>query len=344
MPMSIHQPLHLIALCSGEPAGIGPDLCLMQALNYEDELATHQKIILLGDPLLLAKRAQLLGLDLNITEVDDSYYFDSTQPQKNNCLFVKAIHCPAPVNVGTLNTRNSQYVIDILDEAISGCLSGKYKAMVTAPVQKSVIHQAGIPFTGHTEYLAEKTNTAKVVMMLASPSLKVTLATTHLPLRDVADAITQESLTDIIHIIQRDLKQYFGLTKPKLLVCGLNPHAGEDGLLGHEEAEIITPCLNKLRAEDIDLIGPLPADMLFTEKVLSQGDAVLAMYHDQGLPVLKHQGFGQSANITLGLPIIRTSVDHGTALDLAGTGTVNLGSLHTATQMAFLMTASRQST
>ncbi|MCK5880352.1 MAG: 4-hydroxythreonine-4-phosphate dehydrogenase PdxA, partial [Sinobacterium sp.] len=288
----------------------------------------------------LSERAALLKIDISITCIDDSYVFDTSSVQSNRTLLVRAIHCCNHVTAAQLDTANSQYVINILDEAIEGCQSGKYQAMVTAPVQKSIIHQAGIPFTGHTEYLADKTHTPKVVMMLASTKLKVTLATTHLPLRDVADAITQESLDKIIRIIHHDLKHYFGLDNPKILVCGLNPHAGEDGLLGQEEIEVITPCLNTLRKEGFELIGPLPADTLFTEKVLSQGDAVLAMYHDQGLPVLKYQGFGESANITLGLPIIRTSVDHGTALDLAGLGTANQGSLNTATQMAFFMAGS----
>ena len=334
--------LEVIALCSGEPAGIGPDLCLTQSLSYSGQLAKHQKIIVLGDPILLKARAEQLQLDVIIHTIDEHYRFDTTQTQSNNQLLVKAIHCPSPVIPGTLNTDNSHYVINIIDEAITGCQSGKYQAMVTAPVQKSVIHQAGIPFTGHTEYLAEKTNTSKVVMMLASPNLKVTLATTHLPLRDVADAITSESLSEIIRIIHHDLNTHFGIKDPTLLVCGLNPHAGEDGLLGREEIEVITPCLNALREQGINLIGPLPADTLFTEKVLQQGDAVLAMYHDQGLPVLKFQGFGESANITLGLPIIRTSVDHGTALDLAGKGIANQGSLDTATNMAFLMAANHK--
>ena len=333
---------NIIALCSGEPAGIGPDLCVLQAQQYSQNLNAYQKIIVLGDPQVLADRAKALNVNLSITLVDNDFQWDYSKPQVNQQLFVKPIYCQETVEPAKLNIRNSSYVISILDEAISGCQSGQYHAMVTAPVQKSAIHQAGIPFTGHTEYLADKTNTKQVVMMLVSPTMKVTLATTHLPLKDVADAITKESLTDIIHIINHDLKYYFGIDTPRLLVCGLNPHAGEDGVLGQEEIDTITPCLNSLREQGLKIIGPLPADTLFTSKVLKQGDAVLAMYHDQGLPVLKYQGFGESANVTLGLPIIRTSVDHGTALDLAATGQVNLGSLNTATQMAFLMAESSQ--
>ncbi len=331
-----------IALCTGEPAGIGPDLAILQCVeHYRANNKQNQRIVCLGDPELLRQRARSLKQDINI-EIFDAHKTPA-QSNRANYLLVKPIAGLKLESAHQLNPLNSQYVLNILNDAIQGCQSSQYDAMVTAPVQKSVINEAGIPFTGHTEYLAEKTGTDKVVMMLATRQMKVTLATTHLPLKDVATAITQDSLSQTIRIIQKDLRQYFGLAQPRLLVCGLNPHAGEDGHLGMEEIETITPCLNQLREQGFELIGPLPADTLFTEKVLTQGDAVLAMYHDQGLPVLKFHGFGKAANITLGLPIIRTSVDHGTAIDLVGTGNINLGSLTTATEIAFEMANKRVS-
>ena len=247
-----------------------------------------------------------------------------------------------PCQPGTLDQRNATYVLDTLRLAGEGCLAGHFSAVVTAPVHKGIINDAGVPFSGHTEFFAELTHTEQVVMMLACPGLRVALATTHLPLRAVADAITPSLLERVIGILQADLISKFGITAPRILVCGLNPHAGEDGHLGREELDIIIPTLNRLRAQGMDLVGPLPADTLFTPKHLDQADAVLAMYHDQGLPVLKHKGFGQAVNITLGMPIIRTSVDHGTALDLAGKGTANAGSLLVAMDTAAQMIAARR--
>ncbi|MCB1901034.1 MAG: 4-hydroxythreonine-4-phosphate dehydrogenase PdxA, partial [Rhodocyclaceae bacterium] len=252
---------------------------------------------------------------------------------------IEILHVPlrAPATAGRLDAANGPYVLDTLDCAIAGCLSGEFAGMITAPVHKGVICDAGIPFTGHTEYLAEHTGTPRVVMMLAGGGLRVALATTHLPLRAVADALTPELLEETIRILDRDLRLRFGLAAPRILVAGLNPHAGESGHMGHEEIEVIVPVLERLRGEGFRLIGPLPADTLFVPHTLAQGDAVLAMYHDQGLPVLKHASFGGGVNVTLGLPIVRTSVDHGTALDLAGTGTADAGSLITAIELAIGM-------
>jgi len=356
-------PIQCIALCTGEPAGIGPDLAVLLACDQNFKLETHQRLITLGDPALLQQRAKSLGKNIDIIELSLADLDTIKQPghplfkerkestgskenkenngnKKPNQLWVYPIKTYQDVKAGQLNKANAQYVLDILDFAIQGCQQGKFDALVTAPAQKSIINEAGIAFTGHTEYLAEQTQTEKVVMMLATQTLKVTLATTHLPLKEVADAITEKNLSQIIRIIHHDFQHYFKLAKPRILVCGLNPHAGENGHLGREEIDTIIPCLDKLRDEGINLIGPLPADTLFTEKVLSQGDVVLAMYHDQGLPVLKYQGFGQAANITLGLPIIRSSVDHGTALDLAASGNISTGSLITACQVAFEMASS----
>jgi 4-hydroxythreonine-4-phosphate dehydrogenase len=318
-----------IALCSGEPAGIGPDLALMLA-----ETGLDAEVITLGCPTLLRQRAEQLGLTINFINYDSSV---AASANKKGEVKVLALATAVPVTTGLLNPKNARYVLDILDCAIAGCLAGTFDAMLTCPVQKSVINQAGIAFSGHTEYLAEKTHSPQVVMMLASDEMRVSLATTHLPLRDVADAITGDLLESIIRIINSDLEKYFGISQPHILVAGLNPHAGESGHLGREEIDIIIPCLEKLRQQGFKLSGPLPADTLFTEKYLSNCDAVLAMYHDQGLPVLKYQGFSKSCNITLGLPIVRTSVDHGTALDLAGSGNIHTGSLFTALNNAITM-------
>jgi 4-hydroxythreonine-4-phosphate dehydrogenase len=318
-----------IALTSGEPAGIGPDLAILLASQNH-----HCEIITIGSSTLLQERAQQLNLAINIEP------FDAASPRsfnKKNILKVLNIALSEDVISGTLNSANAPYVINILDAAIAGCKTNTFDAMVTAPVQKSILNDAGIPFSGHTEYLAEQTQTKKVVMMLATSSLRVALATTHLPLRDVADAINPSLLEEVIHILHHDLQHFFGIKQPRILISGLNPHAGEGGHLGREEIDIIIPTIEKLTAEGLLLIGPLPADTLFTPKHLSNADAVLAMYHDQGLPVLKYQGFGQAANITLGLPIIRTSVDHGTALDLAGSGNIDSGSLTTAINIALEM-------
>jgi 4-hydroxythreonine-4-phosphate dehydrogenase len=304
-----------IAITSGEPAGIGPDICVLLA---QHKIAAD--ITVIGDADILAARAKQLKIDLPIKNI---------------------LHIPtaAPVIAGTLNSANSQYVLNTLASAIDGCMNGNFDAIVTAPVHKGVINGAGIAFTGHTEFFAERTNTPQVVMMLVGGGLRVALATTHLALKDVPSAITSESLEATIRILHKDLIQKFGLQAPRILVSGLNPHAGEDGYLGREEIEIINPVLAKLRAEDMQLIGALPADTLFTKKYLENADCVLAMYHDQGLPVLKHASFGRGVNMTLGLPIIRTSVDHGTALDLAGknsagTGKIVIGSMQAAVDLA----------
>lgn len=319
---------HRLALTVGEPAGIGPDLTVQLAQS-----AHSSQIVAVCDPELLKRRAALLNLPLSIKPFDET---DRT-PAKAGEIWVKAIPLSQPEVVGELNPANGRYILDTLSTAAQGCLEGEFDAMVTAPVHKGVINDAGIAFTGHTEFLEEYTDSKRVVMMLATKGLMVALVTTHLPLKDVPQAITKQRIHEITTILNQDLKQYFALPNAKILVCGLNPHAGEGGHMGMEEIEVIEPALNELREAGINLIGPLPADTLFTDKVLKQGDAVLAMYHDQGLPVLKYKGFGQAANITLGMPIIRTSVDHGTALDLAGTGTADSGSLYTAIDYAELM-------
>jgi len=246
------------------------------------------------------------------------------------------------VTAGQLDVANVQYVLQQLQQACHGCMTGEFDALVTAPVHKAIINEAGIAFSGHTEFFAKQTHTVQVVMMLATPGLRIALVTTHLPLQQVSAAITQQKLTSVIRILHHDLQTKFGIARPKISVCGLNPHAGEDGHLGLEEKLILIPVLNQLRAENLDLIGPLPADTAFTPHALAGIDAVLTMYHDQGLPVLKAQGFGQAVNITLGLPIIRTSVDHGTALELAGTGRAQADSLNYAIQVAIAMVQARR--
>ncbi|MEY8262747.1 MAG: 4-hydroxythreonine-4-phosphate dehydrogenase PdxA [Bermanella sp.] len=324
-----------LALTVGEPGGIGPDLTVMLAQRQH----SHQ-IIAICDPDLLTRRAQLLGKKLTVKIFDGL----NKQPAKAGEIWVQPIKLAQIEVPGELNKANSQYVLATLSHAAQGCLDGVYHAMVTAPVHKGIINEAGISFSGHTEFLEDYTHSERVVMMLATQGLMVALVTTHLPLKDVAAAITDSRLKQIINVLDKDLKQYFALDNANILVCGLNPHAGEGGHMGREEIDIIEPCLAQLRQQGITLTGPLPADTLFTTKVLAQGDVVLAMYHDQGLPVLKFKGFGQAANITLGLPIIRTSVDHGTALDLVGSGKANPGSLKTAIDYALHMSACRQQT
>lgn len=322
-----------LALTVGEPAGVGPDLTVQLA-----QVAHQSQIIAICDPELLTRRAQLLGLPLVIKPFDDA----NRAPAGAREIWVKPVALAATEQAGVLNPANGHYVLETLTQAAQGCLDGIFDAMVTAPVHKGVINDAGVSFTGHTEFLEEYTHSERVVMMLATKGLMVALVTTHLPLKDVPAAITPQRISQIVTVLDADLKRYFALPNANILVCGLNPHAGEGGHMGREEIEIIEPTLDALRKQGITLSGPLPADTLFTDKVLSQGDVVLAMYHDQGLPVLKFKGFGQAANITLGLPIIRTSVDHGTALDLAGTGKADSGSLHTAIHYAEHMAACRQ--
>lgn len=318
-----------IALTPGEPAGIGPDLVIALAQQPQEH-----EIVVIADPQLLRSRATQLGLPLQLREMNLQ---DPPRPGIAGELVILPVALAEPATPGKLNVRNAPYILQTLDAAINGCVAGDFAALVTGPVQKSVINDAGISFSGHTEYLADKTHTAKVVMMLATDGLRVALATTHLPLKDVPAAITADELTQVTEILQRDMQVQFGIPQPRILVCGLNPHAGEGGHLGREEIEVIEPVVESLRARGMNLIGPLPADTLFTPKYLDNADAVLAMYHDQGLPVLKYKGFGQAVNVTLGLPIIRTSVDHGTALDLAGTGKADLGSLCTALRYALAM-------
>jgi 4-hydroxythreonine-4-phosphate dehydrogenase len=312
-----------IAITTGEPAGIGPDLCVML-----DNLDVDAELVLIGDPQLLAARAAQLQ-----RHFDPPAYQPGDQPRAGH-ICVAPVSLAAPVVSGELNTANAPYVLTVLDRAIEGCLRGEFQAMVTAPVHKAVINDAGIAFTGHTEYLAEKCAAEQVVMMLAAPGLRVALVTTHLPLSQVPAAITPETLEAVLRCTHRELQQNFGVAQPRILVAGLNPHAGEGGHLGHEEQDIIEPVIGKLQREGMQLTGPLPADTLFTPPWLAQADAVVAMYHDQGLPVLKHLGFGRAVNITLGLPIVRTSVDHGTALDRAGTGNADVGSLLAAIRYA----------
>lgn len=320
------------ALTAGEPAGIGPDLCLLMAAERQPH-----PLIIIADGDLLNARARQLGLSVDLIPVDDARLPD--RPPPVNGLYVRHIPTASPVTPGQLDKNNAAYVLETLTYAAQGCLNGLFAGMITAPVHKGIINEAGIPFSGHTEFLAELTQTRQVVMMLATEGLRVALATTHLPLKDVAQRIDDALLDSVIRILHQDLQDRFGLTRPRILVCGLNPHAGEGGHLGREEIDIIQPCLERLRQEGLQLTGPLPADTLFTPKHLDQADAVLAMYHDQGLPVLKYKGFGAAVNVTLGLPIIRTSVDHGTALDLAGSGCVQKGSLAVALRTAYEMAA-----
>jgi len=320
----------VIAVTSGEPAGIGPELCLRLM-----ECPGDARLIVLCDCDLLAERASALGLTIRLRE----YHPDNAA--ETGALEVLHLPLATPAVAGKLDAANGAYVLALLDRALAGCQSGEFAAMVTAPVHKGVINEAGVHFTGHTEYLAEKTGTPLVVMMLAGNTdrgpLRVALVTTHLPLKDVAAAVTADVLEKTLRILHGDLCQKYGLKQPRILVAGLNPHAGEGGYLGREEIEIITPVLDKLRAEGMLLSGPHPADTMFTPPVLAQGDAVLAMYHDQGLTALKYATFGHGINVTLGLPIIRTSVDHGTALELAGSGRADPGSLFEAVAEATRM-------
>ncbi len=325
----------VIAVTSGEPAGIGPELCL-HLTGYTGK--AHP--VILCDRNLLAQRASQLGLNITLRD-----YFPG-QDVDRSTLDVLHIPLKSPSQAGQLDATNGRYVLDLLDRALAGCRSGEFAAMATAPVHKGIINEAGVHFTGHTEYLADETNTPLVVMMLAGNTergpLRVALATTHLPLKDVPAAITPDLLEKTIRILHADLRQKYGLTAARILVAGLNPHAGEGGYLGMEEIEVISPVLDKLRAEGMLLSGPHPADTMFTPPVLAQGDAVLAMFHDQGLTALKYATFGHGINVTLGLPIIRTSVDHGTALALAGTGKADHGSLFEAIDEAARMACTRE--
>jgi 4-hydroxythreonine-4-phosphate dehydrogenase len=304
-----------IAFTPGEPSGIGPDLAIMVA--QQDRA---RNIVAYCDPNVLKKRAKKLGLPIRLTE---------SPTTRHGELCVYPIPARESVVPGVLNADNSEYVLETLTIAGKHCLSGETDGLLTGPVHKGIINEAGVEFSGHTEFFAKLSHVSKTVMLLATDTLKVALATTHLPLSQVSKNITQDSLTQVIEIIDHDFR-YFGINKPHILVCGLNPHAGEDGHLGDEEIITISPVIQKMNAKGCHLTGPVPADTAFTADSLAGVDVVLAMYHDQGLPVLKTLGFKKSANITLGLPFFRTSVDHGTALDLAGTGNISLGSFHTA--------------
>ncbi len=315
-----------LVITPGEPAGIGPELILALAKKN----ASHELVICASLSLLKA-RAKALGLNIQFLDYDPNKL---PCPQQKGRLLVWDTPLKAAVKSGVLEQANSAYVLETLTKAAKGAITGEFAALITGPVHKGIINQAGFSFSGHTEFLAALAKVEKVVMMLATKGLRVALVTTHLPLAKVSEAITKENLIQTIRILHHDLIHQFGILSPRIYVCGLNPHAGEDGCLGHEEIETITPTLDLLRAEGMQLMGPLPADTLFQDKYLNNADAVLAMYHDQGLPVLKYKGFGQSVNITLGLPFIRTSVDHGTALDLAGTGTADTGSFWTALSYA----------
>ncbi|MFV7709284.1 4-hydroxythreonine-4-phosphate dehydrogenase PdxA [Shewanella algae] len=308
-----------IAITPGEPAGIGPDLVVQ--LAQRDWPA---ELVVCADPALLQARAKMLGLSLQLKPYQPS---QAAKPQQAGSLTIVPFPMACEPRCGVLNEQNSAYVVDTLRYAGEKNMNGEFDAVVTGPVHKGIINQAGIPFSGHTEFFAHQAGCQDVVMMLACPGLQVALVTTHIPLAYVSKAITRERLHQIIRILHQDLVNKFALDNPKIYVCGLNPHAGEDGHLGREELDVIIPALNELREQErMRIIGPLPADTLFQPKYLQDADVVLAMYHDQGLPVLKSQGFGKSVNITLGLPYIRTSVDHGTALELAGTGKADIGS------------------
>jgi len=309
------EALPTIAVTTGEPAGIGPEICTALL-----DAPAEARLVLIGDRALLERTA---GARL---------------PEEN------VLHVPlaAPVHPGRLDPANARYVLALLDAGIDGCVAGRFDALVTAPVHKGVINDAGTPFTGHTEYLAQRTGAPLPVMLLVGGGLRVALATTHLPLARVSAALTAGRLADVLRVLDADLRAKFGIAAPRILVCGLNPHAGEGGHLGREEIEVIAPTLERLRAEGLLLTGPVPADTAFLPAQVAGHDAVLAMYHDQGLPVLKHASFGEAVNVTLGLPIVRTSVDHGTALDLAGTGRADAGSLRAAVRLAAALSAARR--
>ncbi len=318
-----------IAITPGEPAGVGPELLLRIA--QQDWPAM---LVAYADPALLQQRAEALNIPIELLEVSDD---SPAQAHRPGQLFVRAVSLDSPAKSGQLDVRNAPYVVECLRTATDACRRNDCQALMTGPVQKSIINDAGIPFSGHTEYLAERCGVDKVVMMLASDAMRVALVTTHLPLSAVPDAITDTELTRTLEILHHDLRHQFGCNEPRIMVLGLNPHAGEGGHMGREEIEVIEPVLARFRQQGWQLTAPMPADTAFSPRHLQQCDAVLAMYHDQGLPVLKYQSFGQAVNITLGLPIIRTSVDHGTALDLAGSGNADPGSMATALHYAIDM-------
>ena len=314
-----------IALTCGEPAGIGPDLCLAAAAR-----PWPFPLVVIADRELLRARARQLGVEVELRD------YASAGAVEGGVGWLSVAHQPlaVPAVPGRLERANAASVVALIDRAVDGCMAGEFCAMVTAPVQKSIINEAGIPFSGHTEYIAQRTRAPLPVMMLVAGRLRVALATTHLPLRAVSDAVTSDGLLQILQILARDLRRFWGLARPRIAVCGLNPHAGEGGHLGDEEQRVIGPAIAQARALGLEVDGPMPADTLFVPRHLARYDVVLAMYHDQGLPVLKHAGFGHAVNVTLGLPIVRASVDHGTALDLAGSGRADAGSLLAAIEVA----------
>ena len=324
---------HRIAITPGEPAGIGPDIVISIA-----QRDWPVEMVVITSKALLLERAKLLSLPLTIIDYDQHA---PASPQKAGSLTVLDVELAEPSIPGTLNSANGAYVVETLRIASEKNISGEFDAIVTGPVHKGLINKAGIAFSGHTEYFANQANCTDVVMMLATEGLRVALVTTHIPLAYVAKAITAERLQKVTRILHQDLQEKFGIKSPKIYACGINPHAGEDGHLGREEIDVMEPAFAELRAVGIDIIGPLPADTIFQEKYLVEADAILAMYHDQGLPVLKYKGFGSSVNITLGLPFIRTSVDHGTALDLAGTGTADSGSFIEAMRNAINLASNK---
>ena len=325
--------LPVIALTSGEPAGIGPELCAMLSAG-----AFAGRLVVIGDERLLAERARMGGVD-----VQTRRYARGALPV-SGAMEVAHVPLGQTVRAGHLDPANARHVLAVLDRAIDGCLAGEFDAMVTAPVHKGVINDAGIAFTGHTEYLAERTHVPPAVMMLVGGGLRVALATTHLALAEVARAIRPATLKRTLRTLDQGLREQFGIARPRILVAGLNPHSGEGGHLGREEIEVIAPVVRELRAAGLELEGPLPADTIFLPERLKGADCVLAMYHDQGLPVLKYASFGGGVNVTLGLPIVRTSVDHGTALDLAGTGRADPGSLEAALRLALEIVGVRMQT
>ena len=336
--MDFNTPLPL-ALTTGEPAGIGAEVSLRAAHEWQHQRQNQSEprtpLVLVGDYDFLAATARTMALDVSLC------HYDADAPATPHALRVVHVPLRAPVAIGELNVANAPYVLDLLDTALDGIAAQRFSGIVTAPVHKGIINDAGIDFTGHTEYLADKTHTEQVVMMLAGGGMRVALATTHLPLKQVSDAITIPSLTRTLEIVLHDLKHTFNITQPRVLVTGLNPHAGEGGHMGMEEIDVIAPVIQQFQQHGHDVRGPYPADTLFQPHHLQGADAVLAMYHDQGLPVLKYASFGHGVNITLGLPIIRTSVDHGTALDLAGQHTADAGSMLAAIECAHNMVNAR---
>jgi 4-hydroxythreonine-4-phosphate dehydrogenase len=322
-----------LALTAGEPAGIGPDLCIQLAQHVQS-----CQLIIIASPELLEDRAKQLNLPVKLIDYNPQMPKAVAEP---GTLIVCSESLDTTVQAGILNSQNSKYVVNCLQRALNGCLAKEFDGVVTGPVHKGVINDAEIEFTGHTEFFADGANIDKVVMMLATDELRVALVTTHLPLSAVSAAITKQNVTQTLSIINSSFKQQFGKENPRIAVCGLNPHAGENGHMGTEEIEVISPVIEELKKNNPNISGPWPADTIFVKEKLADYDVIVAMYHDQGLPVLKHNGFGHAVNITLGLPFIRTSVDHGTALDLAGTGHADIGSLLTAIDMAVEMSGSQ---